>query len=84
MPGLFASGVRKRYRADFDRPGAPNRNAIVPREIKLGADEPLDIFAKPASDQLHAIAEAEDEPAAGQAAINLCAKGGYHFYPSKR
>lgn len=74
-----------RYRVEFDRPGVPNRNAVVPREIKrAAADEPRGIFAKQAGDQFHAILETEDEPAAGQTAIKLGAKGGYHFYASER
>jgi hypothetical protein len=71
-----------RYRVEFDRPGVPNRNAVVPRAIKRAAtDEPLGIFAKPAG-ELHAVVEADDEPAAGRAAIKRCAAGDYHYYPS--
>src|ERR1041385_6642686 len=70
------------YRVDFDRPGVPNRNAIVPREIKrVAAAEPLGIFAEPAEDRLHVIVEAPDDPAAGQAALKLCEEAGYHYYP---
>ena len=71
-----------RYRVEFDR---PTGTTIVPREIKrAAADEPLGIFAKPTSDQLFAIVEAKDKRAAGYAAVRLCAKGDYHFYPSER
>ena len=73
-----------RYRVDFDRPGVPNRNAIVPTEISRAAvDEPLGVFVKPAGDHVFAVVDGDDEPAAGRAALKLCEGEGLHFYPNK-
>ena len=73
-----------RYRVDFDRPGIPNRNAIVPRGDfqRVTAGEPVGVYAKPTGDRLHAIVEVakEDEAEALEAALKLCAEADSHFY----
>lgn len=70
-----------RYRVDFDRPGVPNRNAIVPTEISRALEnEPLGVFAKPAGDHVFAVVDEVDEAAAGEATLRICEEEGLYFY----